>query len=111
MFWNIGDDGNERLRKKREEEWQQILESRKIQALEKLVELNKKLLEVQNVSEKPTRPEKPTKEASLEDWFKYYDDCHSLGFKCTLKEIAKETGYSHQSIKNKRGPYLAEHKK
>lgn len=59
----------------------------------------------------PVKPDKPLKPETrdLEDWFRYYHDCQKAGFRVTLRDIADETGYSHDYVRQKHAEYKAEH--
>lgn len=61
---------------------------------------------------RPSPPPKPNKlddGGTLDDWFDWYHDMKGAGFRCTLRDIAKETGYSYGHVKNKHMNYTAEH--
>lgn len=58
----------------------------------------------------PVRPDPPPRNASLRKYFEWYHQCLDTGFKITLKDIAKNTGYSESHIKREHGLWQAEHK-
>jgi hypothetical protein len=68
------------------------------------------LAEPQKTTAKVEKPAKPEKDARLDDWFNWYDEMRANDFVCTLKQIAAETGYSHDRIRLLHARYKNERK-
>ena len=58
---------------------------------------------------KPEPPAKPEKGASLDAWFDYYHAMKNIGYQYTLRDVAKEVGYSYGYIRQQHANYSAEH--
>lgn len=58
---------------------------------------------------KPEPPPKPAKGKGLDAWFKWYHDMRNDGLRCTLKDVAKETGYTEGYLKQEHAKWMAEH--
>jgi len=56
------------------------------------------------------KPDKPSEPATcnLEDWFGYYHECQEAGFKMSLKDIAEQTGYNYDYVRQKHAEYMAD---
>jgi hypothetical protein len=54
---------------------------------------------------RPPRPAKPPPGAGLDAWFDWYHAMKGAGLKCTLKDLAQDTGYSEGHIKHEHRSY------
>ncbi|MBM3130450.1 MAG: hypothetical protein FJ009_17710 [Chloroflexi bacterium] len=53
--------------------------------------------------------DKPSKNASLDEWFEFYHKCQTQKIRFTLKDLAKEAGYEHGYVRQMHSRYLVEH--
>jgi hypothetical protein len=51
------------------------------------------------VIKKPSKPAMPSKGSLLEKWFEYYEAMKVSEMKCTLKQLAKESGFNYGYIR------------
>jgi len=57
---------------------------------------------------KPEEPPKPERRSDINTWFDWHHEMLIRGFKCTLKEVAEETGYSYGHIRLRHANYKRE---
>lgn len=63
------------------------------------------LAPIQPPAAKPDKPAMPEGDSSLDPWFDWLHSMRASGLKCTLKELAREIGYSHGRIRELHSRY------
>jgi hypothetical protein len=58
--------------------------------------------------EKPKKPKSIKEGGTLDDWFDWYHKMHDNGYKCTLKDVSSEIGYSLGHVKTMHARYMNE---
>jgi hypothetical protein len=64
------------------------------------------LVQPQGTNIKPAKIPRPKQGSSMDAWFDWFHNMQALGIRCTLKEIAQETGYSYGRVRQLHAVYL-----